>query len=1094
MAPHALSLAPPPAGDFCDQTLLHRNRLPARASFLPVEQDRRLNLNGTWQFSYFPKPHDAWAALAASEEASTSNASIASTTVAADWAPIQVPGHWQLQGYGGPQYTNTKFPFPVMPPSVPVENPTGVYRRNVTVPPSWAESGFAVRLRFGGVDSSYHVYVDNTLVGYSQGSRYASEFDITALAVAAAASGNSLSLTVVVYQWSDGSYLEDQDQWWLSGIFRDVHMLAVPAAVHIEDFEVQPALDSAYKDGSLKLTVKYEHGESKAAADSTDKKDEATLQFELRDPRVRGVVAEGRTSISLSGSGPGSGSGSSEFTLKVANPKKWTAETPYLYDLRIQLLNAQGEPLQTILQRVGFRQVEMIRGVITVNGQPLLFNGANRHDHHPTLGRAVPLSFIRRDLVLMKQYNMNAIRCSHYPNVPELYDMCDELGLWVMDEADLECHGFIDAVLYDAEEDRHAISNKVVRRDYFPKASVYTTGNPDWEAAYVERAERLVETQKNHPSVIIWSLGNESFYNDNIKAMTNWVRKRDPSRPIHYEQDIEAETSDMYSYMYPSIPDTEKYADAEGDDFTKPVVLCEYAHSKGNGPGNLQEYQDLFRSKRRLQGGYIWEWQEHGFVVERDGKEFTAYGGDFGETCHDGRYNMDGIVTAKHDPTPGLLEFKKVAEPIEVKAKEGEKDTLDIRNWYDFVDLRDVVTANWTVVKCSPGARDEVLLAEGVFTVPSVPAGQTVSVPSPFPLSTEATDYPLDPGDAVYGHISFVLATSTNWAKVGHEIAWAQFEMTPQVSQPDVAALSLQEKPSVSSSGGGRVVLDQSTLGRLVVSGPKFHVVFDTVLGRIASWVVNGRELLDKDGGPRLGVWRPPTDNDLVRHAIAWKAYGLDALLLMNVKSEVASQSETAIKIVVTYQLAPPVTFSGFNVKDTYTIDRDGAIGIDVQLEPLNEKPRSLPRIGLDLMLPASAHEVVWHGKGPHQSYKDSNASAKQGLYASTIDDLDFPYNIPQENGNRSDVSWVSVLDTYGSGFTARFSNTKFNFQASHYYPADITAAAHLAELAPRATTYLRLDYDHHGVGNASIDPYVLPAYELKNKPMSFSVELRPVD
>lgn len=1040
------SLPAPPAGDFSDPKLLHRNRLPPRASFLPPE-DYRLNLNGRWQFSYFATPPSAWFSLAAKDTA---------------WSDIQVPGHWQLQGFGRPQYTNTRFPFPVAPPSVPAENPTGVYQRWIELPSAWTdgtEPGYAVRLLFGGVDSSYHVYLDETLVGYSQGSRYAAEFDITDHAVAA--QGKPIRLTVIVYQWSDGSYLEDQDQWWLSGIFRDVHVLALPSATHIEDIKVEPKLDSRYKDGSLSVDVKYE---ARSAQDMS-------LHFELRDPKSNEIVAEDHASFKTSANE----SGSCARTIRATNPKKWTAESPYLYDLRVRLLDAQSQEVQSVTQRVGFRQVEIIRGNITVNGVPILLNGVNRHDHHPRFGRAVPVSFIRRDLVMMKQYNINAIRCSHYPNIPELYDLCDELGLWVMDEADLECHGFLDAVLRDIEYPDWAPFSEIKAKG-FDLSSKYTTDNPLWQEAYLERAQRLVETQKNHPSIIIWSLGNEAFYGSNFKVMYDWIKQCDPSRPIHYEQDVDAVSADMYSYMYPSVYEVKEYAESEGDNFTKPVVLCEYAHSKGNGPGNLQEYQDLFRTHRRLQGGYIWEWQEHGLFSTHEGKEYIAYGGDFGEKLHDSKYCMDGIVTATHDPTPGLVEFKKIIEPIEVTKK--SEDTLEIKNWYDFTELSSNCVANWRVVKCSLGARDEAVLADGIMELPQIEAGQRVAVQSPFPALAQ---YPVSPGDHVYGNISFTMKKSASWANVGHEIAWAQFQLSKSDPPP---------RPIASTR---RVTVDRSTPGCLVVTGPKFQVHFDTTLGRISRWTVNGRSLLHENGGPKLGIWRPPTDNDLAGHALQWQKYGMDALESMNVAYDVVER-DNLVELAVKYQLAPAVTFSGFAVSNKYTIDGAGGISIDVKIDPLNEKPRSLPRIGIDLCLPEEFDEVFWHGRGPHQSYKDSNASARKGIFTSKISDLDFLYNIPQENGNRSDVEWVSILDAYGSGFMARFKNTTFNFQASHHHPEDVTAAQHLYDLKARPTTYLRLDYDHHGLGNASIKPFVLPPYELENQATSFTVDLQPID
>ncbi|CEL06451.1 hypothetical protein ASPCAL09628 [Aspergillus calidoustus] len=1062
--PTAHSFTPPPEGDLCDPNLLERNRLPPRAFFLPPEH-RRINLNGQWQFSYFPTPTAAWRSV------------IEATT---PWKEIQVPGHWQLQGYGAPQYANVRYPFPVDPPNIPAHNPTGVYQRLVEIPEDWNSGQYKLRLRFEGVDSCYHVYLDNQLLGYSQVSRNAAEFDITEhTAAAAQESGRrAMSLLVFVYQWCDGSYLEDQDQWWLSGIFRDVHVLAFPAAIHIQDFTLTTDLDSAYRNAVL--TVDVEYAAARAALVASQ---DVSLHIQVSDPHSREVVAEDSVSFNPSASG------AHRRSLRVSHPKKWTAETPHLYEFCMRLLSQGGEEVDSVRQRIGFRKVEILRGNITVNGVPILLNGVNRHDHHPRYGRAVPVDFMRRDLLIMKQHNINAVRCSHYPNAPEFYDMCDELGIWVMDEADLECHGFIESVIHD-ENYPEGTSWSDIKHKCFARSSEFLSENQLWRKAYLDRAERLVKENKNHTSIIIWSLGNEAFYGCNQQAMYDWIKAYDPSRPVHYEGDKNAASADMYSYMYPSVRKLEHYADLEGDDFAKPIVVCEYAHCKGNGPGNLLEYQNLFRTKRRLQGGYIWEWQDHGLLTTTadGGEEYFGYGGDFGEKLHDGKYCMDGLVNSNHDPTPGLVEFKKVIEPVEVTQK-GGGDMMEIRNWYDFQDLSHC-TATWQVVRCAgPLVKTELVVASGVLSLPTVEAGQTVTIPSPFKSFAPPTSA-LQPGEVSYGNLSFSLKEDVLWAKRGHELAWAQFE------------LARNENPVVFPAfSKSRITVDTSSLGVLSVKGTNFEITFDTTLGVISRWISKGCNLLsDEDGGPKLGIWRPPTCNDLHGHAQQWKKHGLDALQVSNVVFDYAERADDGlVEITITHRLSPPVVLSGFSVKQIYTIDTSGAMTIAVNMTTIRSNPTSLPRIGLDLSLSSAFEQVAWHGKGPHQSYRDSNASTRQGIFSSKISDLDFLYEIPQENGNRSQVEWVTITDAYGSrGLLARFkgsnnTTTKFNFQASHYYPEDITSATHIYQLTRRPTTYLRLDYDHHGLGNASIKPFVLPPYELKNEAMSFTVELRTI-
>ena len=462
-------------------------------------------------------------------------------------------------------------------------------------------------------------------------------------------------------------------------------------------------------------------------------------------------------------------------------------------------------------------------------------------------------------------------------------------------------------------------------------------------------------------------------------------------------------------------------------------------------------------------------------INTHEGKEYFAYGGDFGETLHDSKYCMDGIVNSNHDPTPGLVEFKKVIEPVEVTKK--DENTLNVKNWYDFVDLSHCV-ANWKVVKCSPSMQEEVILASGTIQIPQIGPHQQIVVRSPF---KDLAQHPVNPGDHVYGHLNFTLQESTTWANLGYEIAWAQFQLLKSEYVSRLIAPS------------GQLAVENSVPGRIVIAGPNFNIHFDTTFGHITQWVAGGRSLLHKDGGPKLGIWRPPTDNDLAGHALQWQKHGLDALEVANVACS-SVEHDNSVEVTIKYRLAPPVVFSGFSVTAIYTVDGSGGLSIDVEMSPIRDNPASLPRIGIDLSLSQDFDHVVWHGKGPHQSYKDSSASARQGIFTSKISDLDFLYEVPQENGNRSDVEWVSILDANGSGLTARFKDTKFNFQASHYYPDNITKARHIYELVPQPTTYLRLDYDHHGLGNASINPYILPDYELKNKPTSFTVELRWTD
>lgn len=460
--------------------------------------------------------------------------------------------------------------------------------------------------------------------------------------------------------------------------------MAFPSAIRIENFVINTDLDSAYTDAELKIVTTF------------PPKSSGVLKIWLYDGKTE--VASKNIAVE--------DASEAATQIPVKNPKKWTAETPYLYNVKLSLYldNARKEPVQTITQRVGFRSVEMKHGNLMVNGKPILLRGVNRHDHHPYLGRAVPLSFVREDLLLMKRHNVNALRCAHYPDHPRLYDLCDELGIWVMDEADLECHGFYSTVARPRRiletmdlDERIRLTDK--------DAAAFTTDNPEWRDAYVDRIKQMVHRDRNHASIIVWSWGNEAFYGQNIKAMHDWCKEADPSRPVHYENDAQARCSDMFSYMYYPIDRLTKLATQEGDDFTKPIILCEYGHAMGNAPGALDEYMQAFRAHRRLQGGFIWEWANHGIFVNPDPegktgeKPYYAYGGDFGDKPHDGTFIMDGLCYSNHTPTPGLTELRKAYEPVRAWVSGGE---IVVENNYDFIGL-DHLTAAFRIEALGDG-------------------------------------------------------------------------------------------------------------------------------------------------------------------------------------------------------------------------------------------------------------------------------------------------------------------------------------------------------------------------------------------------------
>lgn len=1037
--------------DWETQTYLQKNRLAGRSYFIPYAEEEtallfeRGNspffklLNGVWKFSYSASPAEAPEGFY--EDAYD----------VGSWDDLPVPSNWQMYGYGHPHYTNVNYPFPVDPPHVPTENPTGCYRRNFFVPDEWLEC--YVTLRFEGVDSAFHLWVNGVAVGYSQGSRLPSEFDITSYL----RPGNN-QVAVRVYQWSDGSYIEDQDQWWLSGIFRDVYLLARPK-VHAGDIFVRTSFDADYVDASLSVQVSLANTE---AATTRSGKVSIRLLDEEENP-VRLDVVERAFTVA-----PGSEL-VLDFLSDVQAPRHWSAEDPYLYRLLVVVYDEEGNVLEVIPQRIGFRSIILKDGVFLVNGAEIKLKGVNRHEHHPDLGRAMPYSAMLKDVVLMKQHNINTVRTSHYPDDPRFLDLCDEYGLYVIDEADLECHGFIS--LDDVRADIKAIAQE--RQISFEeaysiveqKAARWISDNPEWEAAYVDRAARMVERDKNHACVIMWSLGNESFFGRNHEAMAAWIRAHDSTRLIHYEGDRKAQVADVFSTMYTSVERLIQLG--ERTDLDKPHILCEYAHAMGNGPGGFTEYWETIYRYRRLQGGCVWEWCDHGIRQHTaDGREYFAYGGDFGDEPNDGNFVIDGLVSADRVPSPGLIEYKKVIEPVKVEALDVSKGLLRISNRYDFSTL-DHLLCSWSLT------REGVLVQQGVLDLPEIPAHESRIVEVPFirPENQDEWDYWLN--------LDFTLAFDTRWARQGHEIANAQFLVLPQTTT----------RPFVPSSASSRLHCHVEGTS-LVIQGPEVDVRFNTEYGVLTSWVYEGMQLIEQ--GPRLMFWRATTDNDRGESsAREWRPFGLHQLRhrIDSVSWEVINGG-SAVKVVVSARIAPPVKSWGIACTYEYIVYGTGDIVIQVKGVPADGGPRTLPRIGLELHLPRQFEHVTWYGRGPGESYADTKQANRVGVYTKTVDDLYTPYTFPQENGNRSEVRWVTVANQRGYGLLA-VGMPELNFSLHRYTVEQFEQARHTSELSDSGRLIWHLDYRQQGTGSASCGPDVLPQYELRCEPFQFSLRLR---
>ncbi|KAL4992662.1 glycosyl hydrolases family 2, TIM barrel domain-containing protein [Aspergillus falconensis] len=841
-----------------------------------------------------------------------------------------------------------------------------------------------------------------------------------------------------------------------TGIFRDVTLIAFPSVSRIEDFRVTTTLDSEYVDAELRVAVDITSTET------------GMLHVELFDPLNSESLVTGDEEIV--------GSRTYTFALPVRNPRKWTAETPFLYDLEITLTSTSDAPtiLQVVNHRVGFRQVEIKNGNITVNGVPVLFRGVNRHDHHPLHGRAVPLHFVKHDLLLMKKHNVNSVRCCHYPSTPQLFSMCDELGLWVMDEADLECHGFYDAVArpLDIPESMDYEERKKLT---FAQAAEFTSNNAEWKEAYLDRAKQMVARDRNHACVVIWSLGNEAFYGDNHAAMYRFIKEEDPSRPVHYEGDMEAKTADMYSFMYPSVNRITRLATEEGDAFTKPIVLCEYGHAMGNAPGGLEEYMDAFRSHRRLQGGWIWEWANHGLWVEEKG--FYAYGGDFGDQPNDGSFVLDGLLYSDHTPTPGLVELRKAYEPIHASFEGGR---IRVQNRFDFVGLEGVQAAYRVEVL----GEETKLIEAKTLEIPDLKPGETGEIPFPASFPSKATA-----GGETWLTVTFAAKHATPGLEANHEIAWFQHRL-------DSAPLSLSTVTPTASFA----IKAHSTRARHIITGADFAITFSRTTGLLTSWRIHNKEILSDSTstGLSLGFWRPPTDNDIPYDLGEWRRYGLDTLTSSLREISLSRIDESTLEIRTETFISPPILAWGFETRTLYRISGDGALTVRTHIKPTGAKPVDVPRVGFDLFLADELDNASWFGLGPGESYADKKRSQKVGIYSATTAELHTPYEVPQEGANRMETRWLRLLDNRGWGVRViRDSDGDddkkvFQWVATRYSPESVEQAKHANELVPEKKVRVRLDVESSGVGTGACGPRTLEEYRVSCVERSFGFRVEP--
>ncbi len=992
------------------------NRMPARAHFLtfPSKEKALLNnnrythafknLNGVWKFMFLDAPEYSPEGFFNSDFDVTK------------MDDITVPGNWQLQGYGKMHYSDLWYNFPINPPYVPTENPTGIYKRTFFVEESYRDK--KIIIRFCGVDSAYHLWINGKEVGYSKVARNESEFDITDLIRV----GEENDVTVRVYQWSDGTYLEDQDMWWESGIFRDVELIGVPKD-GINDYKVIADLDDEYKNGIFKVEAFLR----------TTK--EVNVTFELVDAGENTVFT--KTVVAKEGKAC--------IDEVIADVNHWTAETPYLYKL-FMTVEDDGQIVEVIPQNVGFRNIRLNGETFLVNGVAIKFKGVNRHDYSPQNGRVVSREEIEKDIILMKQFNINAIRTSHYPNSYYLYDLCDEYGMYLIAETDLECHGF------------------ELTGDY-----KWITDDPSWELAYVSRMTRMIERDKNHPAIIFWSLGNESAFGCNFRKMTDVAHEMDPTRLVHYEGDFDVESADVYSTMYTWIENPKKPYLMKDiiEKSKKPHIHCEYCHAMGNGPGNLKDYQDLVYAHDKLQGGFVWEWFDHGIEsFTESGEKYYRYGGDFGDDPSNKDFCIDGLIMPDRTPSPGLYEYKKVIEPITTTAVDIQKGIINLLSRYDFANL-DRFNLVYKVME------DDVILQTGFMPVSSIEARANKDITLPYDLST----IKVKPGAHYYVNISYQLREDTSYASSGHELATAQFELP-----------LYKEGIMVRPEGILNVEKEHTTLH---VKGANFSLDFNLVNGNLMNIVRDGMQVLSK--GPRLTLWRAPISNDMEIIDKLKKVYflHLEHEVVMNIDYHMEGN---ILKVEVDTINSTTNSAWHFKTKYVYTVCPSGNILIDVEGTPsgrVDLAPDMLPRIGVSMHLDKSMEHVRYFGMGPGENYADSKEAAQMGLYANTVDGLFTNYVIPQENGNHMGCKWVSMTNDRGMGLLAS-TEGDFNFSASWYEDKDLDDAKHTCDLVKRDYIVFNVDYKQNALGTNSCGQWQLDKYRAKFEDFKLSFRLTP--
>jgi len=958
-----------------------------------------------------------------------------------DWNDITVPSNWEMKGYDVPIYVNITYPHKKDPPRIQHDyNPVGSYKRTFSVPSGWNRK--EVFLHFGAVSSAFYVWINEQLVGYSQDSKTPAEFNITRYL-----KHGKNSIAVEVYRWCDGSYLEDQDFWRMSGIQRSVFLHARPAT-YIRDFFALGDLANNYTDGLLKLTVslsstKLKEGDFSVEASLFDNGQE--LYSESKDAKL----VDGKTDIS--------------FEKNFPEIKKWSAETPDLYSLVINLKSTDGEILESVSSKIGFRSVEIKNSQLLVNGKAIYLKGTNMHEHDEINGHVVDEALIIKDIRVMKSHNINAVRTSHYPQQELWYEMCDKYGLYLVDEANIESHG----IGYDKD--------------------VTLADKPEWADAHMARMQAMVERDKNHPAVIIWSLGNEAGDGHNFLNNYKWTKLRDPSRPVQYERAEKSTNTterhtDIWCPMYARIEQIEAYAKDEKND--RPLIMCEYAHAMGNSTGNLQDYWDVIEKYPKLQGAFVWDWVDQGILTTNEsGEKFWAYGGDFGEegVPSDGNFCCNGLTWPDRTPKPGLKEIKKVYQYVGFEPVDLSSGLINIRNKYDFTDLAEF-NFDWEVTA------DGSIIQSGKISFPELKPGKELLVKIPLQK--------IQPAPATEYFLNIKVTRTEEWNLVPEDHVYASAQYL----------LASGDQGAIRPAGESGILQTKTEGTSLEVAGEDLRVIFNLETGLMTSFVFKGKELLLK--GPEPDFWRAPTDNDygygMDRWLGIWKKAGERTRIT---KADISQPSPGKVVAAFRYDIPGPDSVKIAGYSTSYTILGSADIIISNKFEKISESIPEIPRMGMQMQLPDEFSNLKWYGRGPHENYADRKTSADVGVYESSVADQYVPYVRPSENSYKTDTRWLTLTDDNGTGILvsgnplicfSALNNIHDDFESpgklSQYRKDAKSVNTHIDDIKPRELVNLNVDLGQMGVGgDDSWGARIHPQYRLMERHYEYSFRMRPI-